>query len=106
MEKCLKHTSIHGLLLLSMILLASSVVIHARIPSGQTKEDTNDARSVMMTTMRVASNKIANNGEASSVMPASGIYPIGSYVCSDTGTVYSSFPECVAHCIRGSCHRV
>ncbi|EES13344.2 hypothetical protein BDA96_07G041900 [Sorghum bicolor] len=58
MAKCQELVSIQGLLLLSMVLLASSTVC-ACIINGQTKEDIN-TRSVMMTTTSSASYKIGS----------------------------------------------
>ncbi|AQK41575.1 hypothetical protein ZEAMMB73_Zm00001d024611 [Zea mays] len=57
MAKCLKHTTIHALWLVAIVLLASSVVLHARIISRQTKENSN-TRSLTMTMMGPASNII------------------------------------------------
>ncbi|PWZ45136.1 hypothetical protein Zm00014a_007459 [Zea mays] len=83
MEKFLKRTGIHGLWLLSMILFASSV-IHARIISGQIKEDTN-ARSLTMTTVMSAGDNTTGSvdGEASSGLPSTK-YFFGFYLCKKT----------------------
>ncbi|KAG0522495.1 hypothetical protein BDA96_07G042000 [Sorghum bicolor] len=59
MAKCQKHVSIQALWLLSMVLLASSVV-YARTINGQTKEDIN-TRSVTMMTRSASS--IIGSGE-------------------------------------------
>nr|ACG26508.1 hypothetical protein [Zea mays] len=102
MEKFLKRTGIHGLWLLSMILFASSV-IHARIISGQIKEDTN-ARSLTMTTVMSAGDNTTGSvdGEASSGLPSTK-YFFGFYLCKKTGRIYRGLPECMAHCLLGVC---
>ncbi|KAG0522497.1 hypothetical protein BDA96_07G042200 [Sorghum bicolor] len=90
MAKCQKHVSIQGLWLLSMVLLASSVV-GARIINGQTKEDIN-TKSVNINTTKsasyIGSGGVLNQGPC--------VVKNHFFWCGNIG--YPTMSECLRNC--------
>ncbi|RLM61983.1 hypothetical protein C2845_PM14G02690 [Panicum miliaceum] len=95
MAKCTKHTAIiQGLWLLSLVILASSTVMRARV-IGQS-EDASNTRSMMMTTVGPASSSIL--GRDAERRPCECYtMPLAFYCCDCGGKCYDSMDECQIH---------
>ncbi|KAG0522505.1 hypothetical protein BDA96_07G043000 [Sorghum bicolor] len=93
MEKFLKHTITQALWLFAIFLLASSSVLHARVISGQTREDY-DTRSTTMTTMTAASNIIGSGGQLYGGKCIKATY---WYLCLNNMVYYGTLDECLVN---------
>ncbi|EES14547.1 hypothetical protein BDA96_07G042800 [Sorghum bicolor] len=90
MAKFLNYTSVQGLLMLSMVLLASCV-IHAHIISGEAREVSNTGIATM-TTMVAPRKIIADNKNLLCYLK--GIL----YCCDLIGKCWHDIMECWQHC--------
>ncbi|NP_001145639.1 uncharacterized protein LOC100279126 precursor [Zea mays] len=87
MARCLKSCSVHGLWLLSMILLASCVV-HAHIINGRQS----NTGSLTMTTTGEASMIIGDEKDAICYIKAA------LYCCKRTIQCYQDIAQCLRNC--------